>query len=148
MLMRVLRAIAVAIFTAGCVVGAPATDPPPANAPPAETASTQAPASFINKVWTVAESEQIAVGELRVFLSDGTLVMASPYATPAFGTWNYRDGQLVITEEGHKYRVEILELTRDMLYIRIHSPGDPVVIRFKPAESSHLSGDLPAAAAR
>jgi hypothetical protein len=141
MLTRVLRAIAVASLTAGCTVDAP-------SAPPEETASTQPPTSFINKVWTVAESEQVAVGELRVFLSDGTLVMASAHGTPAFGTWNYQGGELTITEEGLKYRVEILELTRDTFRIRILSPGDPVVIRFRPAESPQLSGDLPAAAAR
>jgi hypothetical protein len=141
MLTRVLRAIAVASLTAGCTVDAP-------SAPPGETAATRAPASFINKVWTVAESEQVAVGELRVFLSDGTLVMASSHSTPAFGTWNYQGGQLAITEEGLTYSVEILELTQDTFHIRIRSPGDPVVIRFRPAESPELSGDLPAAAAR
>jgi hypothetical protein len=148
MLTRVLRASAAAILTVGCTVDAPSTDAPAVNAPPREAPSTQAPASFINKVWTVAESEQVSVGDLRVFLADGTLVMASSHGTPAFGTWNYRGGELAITEEGRTYRVEILELTRDTFHIRILSPGDPVVIRFRPAESPQLSGDLPAAAAR
>jgi hypothetical protein len=111
-------------------------------------ASTTAPASFINRVWVVAESEQVARGELRVFLAEGTLVMASSYGTPAFGTWSYEDGRLTITEEGLKYAVDILELGPDVFRIRIHSPGDPVVIRFAPAELPPLPGGWPPAAGR
>ena len=56
---------------------------------PASTTSVSGAAtpSFVNKVWVVAESKDVALGELRVFLSEGTLVMASPHATPAFGRW-------------------------------------------------------------
>jgi hypothetical protein len=95
--------------------------------------SSAAPAAFTNRVWVVAESEQVARGDLRVFLSEGTLVMASPHATPALGTWSYKDGQLMITEESRPYSVDILELTPTTFRIRIHSPGEPVVIRFAPA---------------
>ena len=101
-----------------------------------------APATFTNRVWVVAESEQAARGDIRVFLSEGTLVMASPHATPAFGTWSYKDGQLMITEEGRPYSVDILELTQATFRIRIHSPGEPVVIRFAPAESWPDSGNM------
>ena len=94
-----------------------------------------ATATFINRVWIVAESEQVAQGDLRVFLSDGTLVMASPHATPAFGKWSNVDGKIKITEESHEYPVDILELTRDTFRIRMHSPGEPVVIRFVPADA-------------
>ena len=93
-----------------------------------------APANFINRVWVVAESDQVEPGEGRVFLSDGTLVMTSPHGTPAFGTWNDRDGHLTITEESLSYDVDILELTHDTFRIRIHSPGEPVDIRFVPAK--------------
>jgi len=94
-----------------------------------------ATATFINRVWIVAESEQVAQGDLRVFLSDGTLVMASPHGTPAFGKWSNVDGNIKITEESHEYPVDILELTRDTFRIRMHSPGEPVVIRFVPADA-------------
>jgi hypothetical protein len=60
--------------------------------------------------------------------------MASPHATPALGTWRRQDGSLTITEEGLKYRVDILELTDDAFRIRILSPGEPVEILFRPAE--------------
>jgi hypothetical protein len=91
--------------------------------------------SFVNRVWVVAESRQIAAGELRVFLSDGTMVMASPQATPALGAWTIKEGRFVIVEDGLNYDAEILELTADTFRIRIHSPGEPVEIRFVPAET-------------
>ena len=52
------------------------------------------------------------------------------------GRWSYKDGSLTITEEGQHYPVDILELTRDSFRIRMHSPGEPVVIRFAPADQS------------
>jgi hypothetical protein len=68
-----------------------------------------------------------------VFLADGTLVMTSPHGTPAFGAWRVRDGQLTITEEGRDYPVDVLELSADVLRVRIRGPGEPVVARFVPA---------------
>ncbi len=116
-------------------------EPPPA-AGPVDTAgagqSATVPATFVNRVWTVAESAQVAPGSLRVFLSDGTLVMASPHATPAFGRWRYRDGDLTITEEGQRYPVDILALNRDTFRIRVRGPGEPVEIRFAPAAQPAL----------
>jgi len=97
-------------------------------------ASPTAPVTFVNRVWVVAESGQVFLGDVRVFLSDGTLVMTSPHGTPAFGTWSDQDGRLTITEEGQKYPVDILELTQDTFRIRMHSPGEPVDIRFVPAK--------------
>ena len=71
-----------------------------------------------------------------MFLSDGTLVMASPHARPAFGRWRYGNGRLTITEEGQDYPVDILSLSENAFRIRMHSPGDPVEILFKPAEQA------------
>jgi hypothetical protein len=120
-----------AVLVAGCAPN----DAPPAEGPP--SAPTEpvavAPHSFADRVWVVAGSEQVAIGELRVFLSEGTLVMASPYGTPSFGTWRVRDGRLTITEEGRPYQVDILESSESDFRIRIHSPGEPVNIHFKRA---------------
>ena len=111
-----------------------ASEPPPPDSSTTTTAGAATP-SFVNKVWVVAESKDVAVGELRVFLSDGTLVMTSPHATPAFGQWRYTDGNLTITEEGLDYRTEILELSENAFRIRMFSPGEPVEILFAPADS-------------
>jgi heat shock protein HslJ/uncharacterized membrane protein len=129
----------------------PAAEPAPVPA----SAPAEAAPSFVNKVWEVAESRQVARGELRTFLSDGTLVMASPNATPAFGQWRQENGRLTITEEGQEYPADILELTEDSFRIRMHSPGEPVEILFRPAEpaeaaalaSTHVAEDEPVDAA-
>jgi hypothetical protein len=76
----------------------------------------------------------LAAGELRVFLTDGTLVMASAHGTPAFGSWRVREGRLSITEASREYPVDVVELTPDVFRIRIRGPGEPVEIRFEPAE--------------
>lgn len=129
---------------ASALIGAAGCSPPDGasraalgSAPTA--AAAPAPASFVNRVWAVAESPQVAVGDVRVFLSDSTLVMASSHATPAFGTWRVRDGNLSITEEGREYPVDVLELTAEVFRIRIRGPGEPVVIRFMPAEQSSVA---------
>ena len=108
----------------------PAAEPTPATAQAPATASL----SFVNRVWAVTESKQVAPGDLRVFLSDGTLVMASPNAKPALGSWRYQDGRLTITEEGQEYPVDILFLRENAFRIRMHSPGEPVEILFASAE--------------
>jgi len=79
-------------------------------------------------------------GSLRVFLSDGTMVMASPNATPALGAWERRGDGLTITEESIRYPVEILELEGDRFRIRIDGPGEPVEILFAPAGADAGAG--------
>ena len=90
--------------------------------------------SFVSKVWQVAESEQVTIGSLRVFLPDGTLVMTSPQSTPAFGAWHIDGGRLTIIEEGLEYPTDILALSEYAFRIRMHSPGEPVDILFEPAQ--------------
>lgn len=88
---------------------------------------------FVDRVWRVAESPQVEQGSLRVFLSEGTLVMASPYAEPALGSWSYEGGDLTITEEGLTYEVEIVALDEERFRIRIHGSDEPIDIRFERA---------------
>jgi heat shock protein HslJ/uncharacterized membrane protein len=144
-------AVAISALLTLAACSEPATPPETPKPAAVSTAATATP-SFINKVWEVAESHQVEIGSLRTFLADGTLVMSSPNSTPAFGTWNHDGGRLTISEEGQKYDVEILELTEDRFRIRIHSPGEPVEIRFAPADQAALplppKAEAPAATAR
>ena len=135
--------IAALFFVSGCSERQPS--PRGSTETPGQEAPAATPVTFLNRVWVVAESDQVAPGDFRVFLSDGTLVMTSPHGTPAFGTWHYQEGQLTITEEGLNYDVDILELTADTFRIRIHSPGEPVVIRFAPAALPPIQGGPPPA---
>lgn len=110
-------------------------------APPASGTSSDSRASadsFVNRVWRVRASSSVSPGALYVFLADGTLVMTSPHARPAFGTWTYQDGGLTMVEESIAYKVEILELARDAFRIRSHNPGAPVEITFERADDVPL----------
>lgn len=98
-----------------------------------------AAATFVNKVWEVTASPDVAAGGLYTFLSTGTLVIVTPHGTPAFGEWAKKGSELSMTEEGISYRVEILNLTPDEFKIRIHNPGKPTEITFHPAaQTDHL----------
>jgi hypothetical protein len=106
--------------------------------PRASSGPAQSKISFVNTVWAVAQSKQAELGSLRVFLSDGTLVMTSPNAKPAFGSWRRDGDRLTITEEGLDYDFDVLELTHEAFRIRIHNPGEPVEILFKPATAENI----------
>lgn len=133
----IVAVLATAIL--GC--GSPPVRPAPAAGPaePSQEPAAVDSAAFSNRVWRVAESPQVQEGSLRIFLSDGTLVMADPHSEPALGSWAIDAGELTITEEGLTYRVEILELSEREFRIRIHSPGEPVDIRFEPATAAGSS---------
>ncbi|WP_137887035.1 hypothetical protein [Pseudomonas sp. 2FE] len=121
MYMQRLRGITVAVI-AGLVISACSEPPAPAKV------------NFINQVWRVSESSTVARGMLYVFLSDGTLVLASANSKPAFGTWQTAGAGLTLIEEGRPYKVEVLNLSRDEFRLRIHNPGQPVEITLVPAE--------------
>lgn len=114
---------------------------PPSPAPGSQTATpttaappTAATPRFVNRVWRVAESSTVAPGQLYVFLSEGTLVVASGGGTPALGRWSRTAEGLTMVEEGLSYRTDIVSLTADEFRIRSHNPGQPVDIRLVPAD--------------
>lgn len=110
----------------GCSKPAPAPDQ-------GASAPTKARAAFVNRVWRVTESSSVAPGHMYVFLSEGTLVVASPNSKPSLGTWSDDGGTLTMVEESLSYKVEILGLSDSAFKIRIHGPGEPVVIQLAPA---------------
>jgi hypothetical protein len=96
---------------------------------PSDQNATQTPRetpSFVDKVWRVEASNAVAPGQLYVFLSEGTLVIASDNGTPALGRWKRESGNFTMVEDGVAYPVEILELTDDRFRIRMKNPGEPV----------------------
>lgn len=99
-----------------------------------------AEATFINRVWRVAESTGMTPGQLVVFLSEGTLVFASANETPAFGKWRNDGGVLTMVEEGISYKTDILGLSGTEFRIRSHNPGGFVDTRFVPADGPSSQG--------
>lgn len=133
------RWLFLAIFLAGCSQQSTKSTTEATQAPPAETstpAPAAEPASFVNRVWKVAESAQVEPGQLYVFLSESTLVMASPHGKPAFGSWSYDGTHLRMIEESISYDVDIVSLTANEFRIRSHHPGGVVEMRLVPAGES------------
>lgn len=105
--------------------------PPPEGAPQAARREVPLPDAFVDRVWEVASSSDVATGTLYVFLSEGTLVIASPTGKPSLGSWTFKDGQLTMVEESIPYRVDILSVDEHELSIRSNNPGTPVEIRLR-----------------
>ena len=125
---RMLRALAVAmVMLSGCT-GRTVPESDRARAPSASFTS------FVNRVWRVERSSTVEPGTLYTFLSEGTLVIASPHGRPALGTWSRQGDELIMVEESLRYPVEILAATADSFSIRMRNPGEPVLITFVPAE--------------
>lgn len=120
---RLLWLTAACLFVAAC---ARQEHPPAADS----AAAAPPPVSFVDRVWRVHQSSSVAPGMLYVFLSEGTLVIASPYGTPALGTWKLEGDTFTMVEEGLPYRVEVLELSAGKFRIRINNPGAPIEIAF------------------
>lgn len=120
-------ALTIAVILSGCSE----RSAPPEKRP---QVTAEGAAGFINIVWKVSESPSVAPGMLYVFLSDGTLVVASPHGKPALGTWRNVGGILTMVEEGIPYQVDVLNVSHDQFRIRSHNPGKPADITFVPAE--------------
>lgn len=123
------------------VLGGACTQPPEPVQEETASATVETPANepvtFINRVWSVAErSDGADRGSLYIFLSDGTLVISSPNATPSLGSWRAEGDGLVMIEEGIEYDVDILGVSADEFRIRSHNPGQPLEIRFVPASAA------------
>lgn len=86
--------------------------------------------NFVNRVWQVRSSSSVEPGMLYVFLSEGTLLIASDHGTPSLGAWKYESGKLTIVEEGLPHTVDVLQLSADQFRIRVNNPGEPVEIEF------------------
>jgi hypothetical protein len=118
----------------------PVTPAPPSPAPGTAPAPPAAPVTFVNRVWQVAESSAVAPGQLYVFLSEGTLVVASPTGTPSLGRWSRAGDGLTMIEAGLSHPTEIVALTATEFHIRSRNPGQPVDIRLEPATATAPGG--------
>jgi len=98
--------------------------------------ATREPATFVNKVWTVTDSPGGPSGELYVFLSDGTLVIASEEGRPVLGRWSQDGAGLTMVEEALPYKVDILTLNDTEFRIRNHNALGTFELGFAPASQA------------
>ncbi|MDP2227377.1 MAG: hypothetical protein Q8J78_07855 [Moraxellaceae bacterium] len=88
---------------------------------------------YVNKVWKVSASNGVAPGQLYVFLSEGTLIMASSSGRPVVGAWEGGEKELNMIEGGVPHRTEILSLKSDELKLKTHHPNGAIDITLVPA---------------
>jgi len=121
-----------------------AREPAAGDAAAAPSADTAAAPAFADLIWRVAHSTGGNTGDYYVFLSDGSLLIASAHGTPSLGSWRGSGDHLTVVEEGRPYPATIRALTADTFAIRLTSPGAPVDLTFAralPADS--LARSLP-----
>ena len=137
LLKKSLAASVLVFLLTGCSKpsAAPAPVGPAASATTPVSAQPAAKPGFVNRVWTVESSTAVAPGTLYVFLSEGTLVIASPNAKPMLGSWKKSGDGLVMVEESISYPTDILKLDGSSFVIRSHNPGTPVDISLVPADA-------------
>lgn len=127
-----------------------------ADAPPADTSSAQtqppvseavAPApsptpampadstkpAFVDRVWRTVDGSAVEAGTTYIFFDNGTLQIDSPNGTPMTGSWDYRNQQLTMVEQGVSYPVDIVRLDNNRFTIRSNNPGGSVVIEMAAA---------------
>jgi hypothetical protein len=125
------------VFVAAALATACGPSSSPETVSQGESRELKLPDAFVDRVWEVSSSASVAPGTLYVFLSEGTLVIASPNSKPALGTWEFENEKLTMIEESIPYQVDILSLNEHELTIRSNNPGSPVEIRL------HLAKEHP-----
>ena len=125
----ILLAAVFALF--GC-----ASPPTPAPEPPP-------PDLLSGRVWVSAD-EGTPIGEMRIFLADGTLVMDSCWETYRLSTWE-RDGEERIRweEDGQPIGAKILTLNETELRLELALVSSIVEKRYRAAEVPFVCPDMP-----
>jgi len=111
------------------------------------TSSRSAPVAaapaLINRVWVSSESAS-APGTMRVFLSDGTLLMDSCFETYRLAKWRALEGQRVAWEEdGIPIEAQIAELGAERLRLRLQLRGSTRDEAYRVAPSPYVCPDMP-----
>ena len=84
--------------------------------------------ALANKVWRVASGSD--TGAYYVFLSDGTLLIASNHGTPSLGRWSQAGDTVTLVEEGIAHPAAVLEQSDEALAIRLSGRGEPLDLHF------------------
>lgn len=89
--------------------------------------------AFVDRVWRTVDGSAVEAGTTYIFFDNGTLQIDSPNGTPMTGSWDYRNQQLTMVEQGVSYPVDIVRLDNNRFTIRSNNPGGSVVIEMAAA---------------
>lgn len=124
-------AVATSLLLAACAAPAPHSGPARAadSAPATVTTPTMdTTPALANKVWRRASGSDS--GAYYVFLSDGTLLIASNHGTPSLGRWSQAGDTVTLVEEGIAHPAAVLEQSDEALAIRFSGRGEPLELIF------------------
>ena len=89
------------------------------NQPPETTGTAGPTAALVDRVWARSDSTGLP-GVMRIFLSDGTLVMDSCWETYQLATWRAESDSTVVWREASiEIRATVLELDPTKLVLRL-----------------------------
>lgn len=95
-----------------------------------------------DRVWVKAESSDLP-GVMRIFLSDGTLVMDSCWETHRLAPWTQvSETAIRWNEDGMDIDAEIVSLTDEELVLRLALGAERVEERYQPASVPYLCPDM------
>lgn len=98
---------------------------------------------LVNRVWQQEDSGELP-GVIRIFLSDGTLVMDSCWETHRIAAWRMLgDDRLSWNEDGTEITARIAALGADLLTLVVDARGGPVEERYTGAPVPSLCPDMP-----
>lgn len=130
------RALTLALVTLliGCE-GTPAPVPPRADA---AAASDEPRSPLTDRVWMRSDSTGMP-GAMRVFLSDGTLLLDSCWETYRLERWTLEaDSAIRWSEDGRNIRASIVSLADDGLVLRVNGESQP----YEAASVPYLCPDM------
>jgi hypothetical protein len=108
---------------AGVVLGVLLIGTGSAGARQAKPTSPASPA-FVGKTW-VSTDPAAAAGTLRIFLSDGTLIMDSCVETYRLARWRaLNDRRIEWTEDDARIQADVTQVTADQLRLRLQLGSD------------------------
>jgi hypothetical protein len=109
----------------------------------AETDATEAASLLVDRAWMRSDSTDLP-GILRIFLSDGTLLMDSCWETYRLSRWRMpSDTTLVWQEDTAEIRAEIVSLSAEELVLRLALASGSEEQRYRPAPVPFLCPDMP-----
>jgi len=99
-------------------------------------------ALLVNRVWARSDSTGLP-GVMRIFLSDGTLVMDSCWETYQLAQWRAESDSVVTWQEGTvEVRGTILELAPERLVLRLALVDGSQDEHYEPATVPYLCPDM------
>jgi hypothetical protein len=111
----------------------------------AKTETGMAADGFVNRVWQQTGNEK-QPGVIRIFLSDGTLVMDSCWETHRLASWTQgADGSLTWNEDGTDINARIKALAADTLTLVLDLKSGPVEEHYAAAPIPSVCPDIPKA---